>query len=163
MEAAGGPRLGLVAVIGILAAVAALSVLLKTLMLEQPVSRRTLLLCVIAAAGAGLAALPLAGLARLFAAHWRPGLRASLAALWMASGFVPATMFAFAVENRIVEGHIEADSVLALGAAGLFWTLFGAMGMFTPTGLAYLLPWPALAVASAAFLCFYRWPVPSYR
>jgi hypothetical protein len=42
----------------------------------------------------------------------------------------------------------------------LFWSLFGGMGLFTPTGLTYLLPWPLLAVAITAFVCFYIWPKP---
>ncbi|MGL4243721.1 MAG: hypothetical protein ACRCTI_21610, partial [Beijerinckiaceae bacterium] len=110
--------------------------------------------------GAMLAALPLALIARLVASGWPRIVRGGLAALWMLAAFVPATMFAFAVENRIIEGHIEADSVLELGARGLFWTLFGGMGLFTPTGLAYLLPWPLAAVALAAGICFYLWPNP---
>jgi hypothetical protein len=151
---------GFVSIVVALAAVAAGAVALKVVLLEQPLGRRTLLLTAVAAGGAILASLPLALLAGMFARSWRPWLRATLAALWMLAGFIPGTLFAFAIENRIIEGHIEADSVTDLGAAELFWTLFGAMGMFTPTGLAYLLPWPVLAVALTAFLCFYHWPAP---
>jgi hypothetical protein len=152
--AARGPA-GLLALIPLIAAA---TVLLRIWQLEQPLGLRTALVALVAGAGALLALLPLAGLALLLARRWRPTLRAALAALWMAAGFVPATLFAFAVENRIVEGRIEAGSVTELGARELFWTLFGGMGLFTPTGLAYLLPWPLLAVAATAFLCFYNWP-----
>ncbi len=141
-------------------ATAAISVIGKALLMEQPFGVRTLLLSAVAATGALLALLPLAALALLMARRWRPALRGALGALWMAGAFVPATMFAFAVENRVIEGHIEAESVADLSATDLFWTLFGAMGMFTPTGLHFLLPWPALAVALAAFVCFYHWPKP---
>jgi hypothetical protein len=38
------------------------------------------------------------------------------------------------------------------------WSMFGAMGMFTPTGLRYLTPWPLIAVAAAAALILFFWP-----
>lgn len=118
------------------------------------------MLAAVAGAGALMAALPLAGLAQLLSRHWHPILRGGIGALWMATAFVPATMFAFALEIRVIEGRVEADSVTDLGAADLFWSLFGGMGLFTPTGLTYLLPWPLLAVAITAFVCFYIWPKP---
>ncbi len=131
------------------------------MLLEQPLGTRTLILAAVAGTGALMAAAPLAGMAALLARRWRPWLRGGLAAAWMASAFIPATMFAFAVENRVIEGRVEADSVTELGAGDLFWSLFGGMGLFTPTGLRFLLPWPLLAVALAAFVCFYLWPKPS--
>jgi hypothetical protein len=140
---------------------AAGSVFLRVLSIEQPAGPRTALVVLVATAGALLALLPFAGLVAAIARNWRPAVRAALAALWMAAAFAPATMFAFAIENRIVEGHIEADSVLDLGARGLFWTLFGGMGLFTPTGLSYLLPWPLAVVAFACGICFYLWPQPA--
>jgi hypothetical protein len=142
------------------AATAGSAVFAKALLLEQPASPRIALIATVAAVGAILAFLPLAALARLLARGWAPMLRAALAALWMAFAFMPATMFAFAVENRIIEGHVEADSVLALGARDLFWTMFGGMGLFTPTGLQYLWPWPLAAVALITGICFYLWPQP---
>jgi hypothetical protein len=36
--------------------------------------------------------------------------------------------------------------------------MFSAMGMFTPTGLRYLLPWPLVAVTLMAAILLYRWP-----
>jgi hypothetical protein len=153
-----GPGAGGFAVVIAIAVTAGVSVCLKAVAMEQALSNRTLLLAIVAGAGGLLATLPLALLAAWIASGWRPWLRGALASLWMLGTFVPATLFAFAVENRIIEGHIEADSVTDLGASELFWTLFGAMGMFTPTGLAYLLPWPLMAVALAAFACFTRWP-----
>lgn len=156
----GAPRPGAGAVLVTLVLVAAMSVQAKALLMEQPFGMRTLSLSAVAGAGALLAALPLAGLAALISRRWRPVVRGGLAALWMLAGFVPATLFAFAVEIRVIEGRVEAESAFELGASDLFWSLFGGMGLFTPTGLAYLLPWPVLAVALAAFLCFYRWPRP---
>jgi hypothetical protein len=154
--AAGAPRWPGVLLLIVLAGI--VSVALRAVQLEQPLSVRIGLLALVAGAGALLAAAPLMLLAAWLARRWRPVLRASLAALWMLAAFVPGTLFAFAIENRLIEGRIEADSVADLGARELFWTLFGGMGLFTPTGLAYLLPWPILVVALAAFLCFYRWP-----
>jgi hypothetical protein len=153
-------RGGIGAPLLILPLVAGASVLTKALLLEQPLSLRTLLLAAVAGTGALLAALPIAGCLAVLARRWRPMLRASIAALFMAGAFIPATMFAFAIENRLIEGHIEAESVTALSARELFWTLFGGMGLFTPTGLPYLLPWPLLAVTATAFVCFYHWPKP---
>jgi hypothetical protein len=155
-----GRALGFDAVALGVVATAAISVFLKAMLLEQPAGPRTALVALVAATGALLALLPLAGLALLVARRWRPAIRAVLAALWMAAGFAPGTMFAFAIENRVIEGHIEAETVLELGAQGLFWTLFGGMGLFTPTGLAYLLPWPLAAVALVSGICFYLWPNP---
>jgi hypothetical protein len=152
------PRLGAGAVLATLAVIGGLAVLAKALSMEQPLGVRTLQLAAVAGAGALLSALPLAALASLVARRWRPWLRGGLAALWMGAAFAPATMFAFAVENRVIEGHVEADSLSDLSAGDLFWTLFGGMGLFTPTGLKYLLPWPAMLVALSAFVCFYHWP-----
>jgi hypothetical protein len=155
-----GGRTGASAALLVLPVVAGTAVLAKTLLMEQPLGTRTMLLAAIAAMGALLAALPLAGLAALLTRRWRPWVRGGLGALWMAAAFIPATMFMFAIEIRLIEGRIEADSVTDLSVRDLFWTLFGGMGLFTPTGLHYLLPWPLLAVALAAFACFYRWPQP---
>jgi hypothetical protein len=152
------PRFGVGTVFAAITLVAGVSVLVKALLLEQPLGMRTLILATVAGAGALLAVLPLATLATLVARRWPRWLRGGLAAVWMAAAFAPATMLAFAIENRMIEGRVEADSVTDLGARDLFWSLFGGMGLFTPTGLAYLLPWPLLMVALTAFVCFYRWP-----
>ena len=71
---------------------------------------------------------------------------------------MPATLFFFAIKIRIIDGRIEADSVTDLQAEELFWSMFSAMGMFTPTGLRYLLPWPLVAVTLTAAILLYRWP-----
>jgi hypothetical protein len=152
-------QLGLGRLILIITAVAAASVWLRAILqLEEAHSGRLGLVVLIAAAGALLATLPLAASARLLAADWNRALRAGLAALWMGGLFIPAVLFCFAVEIRIIEGHVEAESAFDLAPRELFWSLFGAMGMFTPTGLRYVLPWPAPAVALVAAFCFYHWP-----
>jgi hypothetical protein len=155
-----GQRGGISTALVIIPLVGGASVLLRALSLEQPLGARTLMLAAVAAAGALLATTPVVALGALLARRWRSAVRATLGALLTAGAFVPATMLVFAVELRLFEGRVEADSVTELSASDVFWTLFGAMGLFTPTGLHYLLPWPMLAVAVAAFICFYRWPKP---
>jgi uncharacterized membrane protein YqaE (UPF0057 family) len=139
-------------------AAAALGLLVQALFMEQPVGPRTLSLAAVVAVGALLAALPPAAFLVLLGRGWSPWLRSIIGGLLTTLAFVPATMFAFALEIRVIEGRVEADSVADLTANELFWSLFGGMGLFTPTGLRYLLPWPVLAVALATLLCFYHWP-----
>jgi hypothetical protein len=146
-----------VALIAIPAA-AALALLAQAMWMEQVIGPRLISLAAVVAAGALLAALAPAALLTLVGRSWPRVPRAALGALTTAAAFVPATMFAFAVEIRIIEGRVEAGSVFDLSAIELFWSLFGGMGLFTPTGLAYLLPGPLLAVSLAAFFCFHRWP-----
>jgi ABC-type Fe3+-siderophore transport system permease subunit len=146
---------GISLVIGV---VAATSVALRTAALEEPASDRTQLLVLIAACGAFLATLLFALLALWFAKNWKPLVRAVLTAFLVAGSFIPATMFCFAFENRIIKGHIEADSLFDLQPIEIAWSMFGAMGMFTPTGLRYLAPWPVLAIFVAAAFCFFFWP-----
>jgi hypothetical protein len=121
-------------------------------------SDRAFLLILIAAAGGFTTMLAVAFAALWFAVPWHPLLRAALGAPLAGGLFVPATLFFFALKIRVIDGRIEADSVTDLGMTELFWSMFGAMGMFTPTGLRYLAPWAALAVCAAAFLILYRWP-----
>jgi hypothetical protein len=142
----------------LLSCVAATSVLLRIIALEEPVSARTAILALVAAFGAFMTSLVIALLAYWLAARWKPAIRAALASLLIAGGFVPATLFSFAIENRLIEGHVEAESITDLTSIEVFWSMFGAMGMFTPSGLRYLLPWPLLVVALAAAVCFYYWP-----
>jgi ABC-type Fe3+-siderophore transport system permease subunit len=146
---------GISLVIGVVAAV---SVALRTMALEESASDRTQLLVLIALCGAFLATLPFALLTLWLAQNWNRFVRAFLAALLVAGAFIPATMFCFAFENRIIKGHIEADSLFDLRPVEVAWSMFGAMGMFTPTGLRYLAPWPVLAVFLTAALCFFFWP-----
>jgi hypothetical protein len=124
---------------------------------EEAASDRTQILVAIAAMGAFLAGGLVAAVA-LFVRRWPALLRGPLFGGAAAALFVPATLFCFAVKIRIVDGHIDAESVADMPVVDLFWSMFGAMGMFTPTGLRYLAPWPVLAVGLAATLIFLRWP-----
>lgn len=124
---------------------------------EEAASDRTLTLVAIAAMGAFLAGCFVAAVA-LFVRHWPAWLRGPLFGGMSAALFVPATLLCFAVKIRIIDGHIDAESVADMPVVDLFWSLFGAMGMFTPTGLRYLAPWPVLVVGFAATLIFLRWP-----
>jgi ABC-type Fe3+-siderophore transport system permease subunit len=142
----------------VIGVVAAISVALRTVTLEEPVSDRTQLLVLIAACGAFLATLPFALLTLWIAKNWNRFVRALLAAAMVAGAFIPATMFCFAFENRIIKGHIEADSLFDLRPVEVAWSMFGAMGMFTPTGLRYLAPWPVLTIFVTAAICFFFWP-----
>lgn len=142
----------------IVAAVAAIGVALSIAALEEPFTDRTFLLLLIAAEGAFGAMLPVAVLALWIATAWPAWLRAILGGLGVGALFLPATLFFFALKIRVIDGRIEADNVTDLQANELFWSMFGAMGMFTPTGLRYLLPWPLIAVGITATLLLYRWP-----
>jgi hypothetical protein len=142
----------------LVAGVAALAVAAQLLWFEEAFSDRARLLMLLAAEGGFAATLVSAFPALWIAQNWWPWLRAALGAIVTGGLFVPATMFFFALKIRVVDGRVEADSVTDLGATELFWSMFGAMGMFTPTGLRYLAPWAALAVCAAAFLILYRWP-----
>ena len=147
--------LGISLLIGVVAAV---TVAWRVVAFEEPASDRTQLLVLIAGCGAFLSTLPFALLALWLAKNWNRIVRALLAALLVAGAFVPTTLFCFAFENRIIKGHIEADSVFDLQPMQVAWSMFGAMGMFTPTGLRYLAPWPVFTVFIIAALCFFVWP-----
>ncbi|MGL4636770.1 MAG: hypothetical protein ACRCWF_12380 [Beijerinckiaceae bacterium] len=154
-DSSSGSVLGVALLLG---CVAVLAVTLRVLFMEEAVSGRTAILVMIAGFGAFMIALFTALLAFWLASRWKPMIRAILAAIIVAGGFVPATLFSFAIENRLIEGHVEAESVMDLTSKEVFWSMFGAMGMFTPAGLKYLMPWPLLAIALAAGICFYHWP-----
>jgi hypothetical protein len=142
----------------LIAAAAALAVILRVLWLEETLSARVAMLVIFVAIGAFAVSVLSAVLSLLLTRRWPGLLRATITALVIGAGTLPATMFCFAVHIRLIKGHVEAESVTDLSASDIFWTLFGAMGMFTPTGLTYLVPWPMLAAALAAFALFYRWP-----
>ncbi len=142
----------------LIAAVAAISVILRVLGFEEPLSGRTFILVLIVAFGAFSTALVVALLAHWMTARWHPALRATIGSIMVGGAFIPATLFSFAIENRLIEGHVEAESITDLTSVEVFWSMFGAMGMFTPSGLKYLMPWPLLAVVAAAAICFYLWP-----
>ncbi len=143
----------------VVAAVAAASVLLRALQLDEALSARVLWLAAIACAGgagaAAVAALPLAIVRR---GGQMPRALAGAAAVGLI--FVPATLFAFAVKIRILDGRIEGDLADGIASGRIVFSMIGAMGMFTPTGLRYLAPWPTAAVMLAAGLAYWRWPAP---
>ena len=93
--------------------------------------------------------LVVAVLALWVAGSWNRWLRAALGGIGVGGLFIPATLFVFALKIRVIDGRIEADSVADLRLGEIAWSMFGAMGMFTPTGLRYLTPWPLIAVADA--------------
>ncbi len=140
--------------------VAVVAVAMRILAFEEAASDRTVLLLLIAAEGGVAAMLPVAVLALWIAERWNRVLRAVLGGLAVGGLFIPATLFFFALKIRVIDGRIEADTVTNLRAVELFWSMFGAMGMFTPTGLRYLAPWPVTAVGLAAAILFYFWPRP---
>jgi hypothetical protein len=138
--------------------VAVLAVSVRILTFEEPASDRTLLLLMIAAEGGIAATLPVAVLALWIAGSWNRLLRAALGGLAVGGLFIPATLFFFALKIRVIDGRVEADTVTDLRLGDIFWSMFGAMGMFTPTGLRYLAPWPVMAVALSAALALFFWP-----
>jgi hypothetical protein len=141
------------------AAVAAvLALAARILWMEEALSARTATLMIFVAVGTFLVCLIAASISLLIARRWPGWLRAVIASLGVGGGMLPATMLCFAVHIRLIEGHVEAESVSDLSAGDIFWTLFGAMGMFTPTGLTYIVPWPMLAAGLVTFAMFYRWP-----
>ena len=119
---------------------------------------RALLLVLTASLGGWAAALPIAAALAWFGGDWDRRLSALLGGLCAAALFIPATLAFFAVKIRIIDGRIEGDLASGFASGDIFFSLFGAMGMFTPTGLRYLAPWPLAAVAIAAALVFSRWP-----
>jgi hypothetical protein len=149
---------GALVVSAMVAVVAALAVATRVLWLGEAFSDRTRLLMLIAAEG-GFAAMLVAAFPALWVAgNWLPWLRALLGAIITGMLFIPATMFFFALKIRVIDGRIEADAITDLGPIELFWSLFGAMGMFTPTGLRYLAPGAVLAVSATALFVLFRWP-----
>jgi hypothetical protein len=139
-------------------AIAGLAVILRIIGFEEPASDRTILLVLITAAGGFGAMLVVSVLALWIAGGWNRWLRAFLGGLGVGGLFIPATLFFFALKIRVIDGRIEADSVADLQFGEIFWSMFGAMGMFTPTGLRYLAPWPVLVVAVTAAVILFFWP-----
>jgi hypothetical protein len=145
----------------LVAAIAGLAVILRILGFEEPASDRTMLLVLITAAGGFGAMLVVSVLALWIAGAWNHWLRAVLGGLGVGGLFIPATLFVFALKIRVIDGRIEADSVSDMRFGEIAWSMFGAMGMFTPTGLRYLAPWPVIAVAVLAALILFFWPRPT--
>jgi hypothetical protein len=145
----------------LVAAIGGLAVSLSIIGFEEPASDRTILLVLIAAAGGFSAMLCVSVLALWIAGGWNHWLRAILGGIAVGGLFIPATLFFFALKIRVIDGRIEADSVTDLRLGEIAWSMFGAMGMFTPTGLRYLAPWPVMAVAAMAALILFFWPRPT--
>lgn len=145
--------------VAVVAAVAALAVLTRALQRDEALTERVLWLAAIAAEGGALAA----GFTALaLSIFWRGGrlLRGIAAGLLTGLGFIPATLACFAIKIRILDGRIDGDMAEGIASGDILFSLIGAMGMFTPTGLRYLAPWPIAAVTLAAGLLFWRRPAP---
>jgi hypothetical protein len=146
----------------LVAIIAGLAVALRVFGFEEPASDRTLLLVLITIAGGFGAMLVISVLALWIAGGWNRWVRAILGGIGVGGLFIPATLFFFALKIRIIDGRIEADSVSDLRLGEIAWSMFGAMGMFTPTGLRYLVPWPVITVAVLAAVILFYWPRQSF-
>jgi hypothetical protein len=143
------------AVIGL---VSAMAVLAQIIIRDEAASERTQLVVLFAAIAGFAAGMLVSTFGLLVAARWPVWLRAVVAALGIA-GLVPlAAMLVFSVHNRIIEGHFEGDLFGGDGLLDLFWSLFGGMGMATPTGQRYLLPWPIVVIGLAALILYAGFP-----
>jgi hypothetical protein len=90
--------------------------------------------------------------------RWLPVILASLlvgVALLMV--FPVVSLAVFAIENRLIEGHVEAGTFSEWRLRRFLWSLIGAMGLFVPTGLRHTLPYPALGLAFAGTFSFLLW------
>ncbi len=145
--------------VALIAAIAALAVLARAMQRDEAFTERVLWLAVVAAEGGALAAGATA-MALTIIRYGSQKLRALGAALLTGLGFIPATLACFAFKIRILDGRIEGDLADGIASGDIIFSLIGAMGMFTPTGLRYLAPWPIAAVTLAAGLLFWRWPAP---
>lgn len=141
--------------VGLVAAAAVLAVLLSH---GEAASWRAGLLGLVACFGGLLAALPVILAAGWIAGGWPAWLRAGLGGAFAGLLFIPATLFCFAVQIRVIDGRLEGDLMGEIASGDLVFSMMGAMGMFTPTGLRYLAPWPAAAVALAAAAILRRPP-----
>jgi putative flippase GtrA len=126
--------------------------------LDEAPTDRARIIMLLAFVSAGATALAVSTLAWLLASTWPGWLRGLVAAPLLAAGFAVAMPAAFAVHNRLVEGHIDEEALTGIKLRTIVWSHIGAAGMFTPTGRTYLLPWPlpAVALAGAAVLAMGR-------
>jgi hypothetical protein len=141
-----------------LAFLTALAAAGSILSLGEAASDRTQSLVAVIGCGAFAAALCTGLLTLWITARWNRWLRATLASAFCGGAFVPATLFCFAVQNRLIGGHLNAETLEELRPLRVVWSMLGAMGMFTPTGLRYLTPWPLLVLAIGAAAAFFVWP-----
>ena len=140
---------------------AAIAVGLRALAGDEPLSDRMLQLMLVSAIGGVAAALPAAALLARIGGGWRRIPRALIGGLSTGLLFIPATLAVFAFDIRIVDGRIEGDLASGFASGDIVFSLIGAMGMFTPTGLRYLAPWPLAAVTLVAGIAVSRWPRPA--
>jgi hypothetical protein len=150
--------LGLLGVALLVGLAAAVVMTVRIIELDEAASERAQALVLLSGL-AGFAATATVGLPALwFTQGWRGRTRGLVAGPLVAAAFVAAMPFLFAVNMRVLEGHTDSD----IGSEGWFreivWSHVGAMGLFTPTGRKYLLPWPLLAIGVAGGLCFAVWP-----
>jgi hypothetical protein len=141
-----------------LAFLTALVAIGSVLSLGEAASDRTQSLVAVIGCGAFVAALCSGLLTLWIAGRWNRWLRACLASAFCAGAFIPATLFCFAVQNRLIGGRLNAETLEDLQPLRIVWSMVGAMGMFTPTGLRYLTPWPLLALGTGAAFIFLIWP-----
>jgi hypothetical protein len=135
-----------------------LAVVARVLQLDEAASDRVQMILLIIGLGAFFSAFFIAIFAGRFAFQWPRLLRAIFGSILVSGLFIPTVMFFFAFENRIIQGNLEPNA-LELGRwKDLFWSMFGAMGLFTPTGMRYLIPWPLLIIGLTTALLFYIWP-----
>jgi hypothetical protein len=130
----------------------------RIILLGEAASDRTQALVLVIGFSAFLAAFVTSLVVVWFAGNWWRWLRAASASLFCCGLFVPAAMFCFALENRIIAGNLEPGAIEDGRLGEIVWSIVGAMGLFTPTGMRYLIPWPLLVMGIAAALIFYRWP-----
>jgi hypothetical protein len=134
------------------------AVILRILQLDEAASDRVQIIILVIGWSAFLAVLITAILVGRFASGWSRSLRAILASIFCCVLFIPIVMIIFAFENRIIEGNLEPNAYEIGRLSELFWSIIGAMGLFTPTGMRYLMPWPLLLLGLSAALIFYVWP-----
>jgi hypothetical protein len=153
----GGPleAAGIALALAFLTALAAVGGVLS---LDEAASDRTQSLIAVIGCGAFAAAFCTCLLTLWIAARWNRWLRAIVASAFCAGAFIPATLFCFAVQNRLIGGRLNAETLEDLQPIRVVWSMIGAMGMFTPTGLRYLTPWPLLVLGMGAAAIFLVWP-----
>ena len=134
-----------------------IALLAKIILLDEAASDRTQILLLVIGSSAFLSAFTTALFIVWFASGWNRFVRACAAAFISCGLFIPAAMFCFAIENRIIRGNLEPGAVDDGRIAEIIWSIIGAMGLFAPTGMRYLIPWPMLVMGLVSLLIFYRW------
>lgn len=146
-------------IVGLLVGIAgALAMAVRIVELDEAASDRARIVILLAFIGAGTTAFLGALVVHLIAGRWPGWLRGIIALPLIAAGFAGTMALAFAVHNRLVEGHIDEEALTGIRVRTIIWSHIGAVGMFTPTGRNYLFPWPvpAVALAGAAALAIGR-------